>query len=73
VPSNNNINMESMPISTAPFDQDLEVTVINYDGTGRTSLRFQSAGSSAAGSTPKPKDGSKCTRRTGASGRESLD
>ena len=33
MPSNNNINMEWTPISTAPFDRDLEIAVINYDGT----------------------------------------
>ncbi len=32
VPSNN-FNMEWKPISTAPFDRDLEVAVINYDST----------------------------------------
>ncbi len=30
--------MEWKPVSTAPFDRDLEVAVINYDGT--TALVF---------------------------------
>ena len=29
----NNLNMDWQPISTAPFDRDLEVAVINYHGT----------------------------------------
>ncbi len=28
-----NLTMEWQPIATAPFDRDLELAVINYDGT----------------------------------------
>jgi hypothetical protein len=53
-------------ISTAPFDSDLELAVI--DGVVHMHKYFHPAAFSAAGSTQKPNSGSKCILHTGAYG-----
>jgi len=37
----NNLSMDWQPISTAPFDRDLEVAVINYHGTHALAFRVR--------------------------------
>jgi hypothetical protein len=65
----NYFNMDWQPISTAPFDRDLEVAVINYHGTH--ALAFPVGRILGSWINAKTKSGSRCTRRTGVAGNES--